>query len=274
MGMRKAAVIPIAIALAAVLLSSGCYKLEARIELNKGNTFFKNEKFKDALIQFERGVKLDPSLTFAWRSVALTAMTLYHPGSDDPENKRYLQTAIDAFKRYLAAFPQDQKAQDFLIATYANAGMFDEVLKYLQADLAKHPGDLRSNRSIVQLYLRTQRIKEAYDWIENHIPNKDSEAYYLVGVYCWDKAYRDPTISLQVRGEFTDLGLTAEAKALKVQSEYFEAMVYTNLLYREKAKQQTDEKLKQQYFDKAEEWRTNAMALREKLKKRPALAQS
>jgi hypothetical protein len=51
-------------------------------------------------------------------------------------------------------------------------------------------------------------------------------------------------------------------------------MVYTNLLYREKAKQQTDEKLKQQYFDKAEEWRTNAMALREKLKKRPALAQS
>lgn len=272
--MRKAAVAPIAIAFAAVLLSSGCYKLQARIELNKGNTFFKNEKFKDALIEFQKGLQLDPSLTFAWRSVALTAMTLYHPGSDDPENKRYLQTALDAFKKYLTAYPQDQKAQDFLVGTYFSAGMYDDVLKYLQADLAKHPGDPRANRSIVQIYLRTQRIKEAYDWIENHIPNKDPEAYYLVGVYCWDKAYRDPTISMQVRGEFTELGLTAEAKALQLQPEYFEAMVYTNLLYREKAKQQLDDKTKQQYFDKAEEWRTKAMALREKQKKRPAQAQS
>jgi len=42
-------------------------------------------------------------------------------------------------------------------------------------------------------------------------------------------------------------------------------MVYTNLLYREKAKLQPEEQ-KQQYFDKAEEYRTKAMALREKLK--------
>ena len=59
-----------------------------------------------------------------------------------------------------------------------------------------------------------------------------------------------------------------------MQPEYFDAMIYTNLLYREKAKLQTTEATKQQYFDKAEEWRTKALALREKLKKQTSLAKS
>ena len=53
---------------------------------------------------------------------------------------------------------------------------------------------------------------------------------------------------------------------MQLNPDYFEAMVYTNLLYREKAKLQTDEALKTQYFDKAEEFRTKAMDLRERLK--------
>jgi tetratricopeptide (TPR) repeat protein len=272
--MRKVAVPPILLILVAGVLLSGCDKLQARMELNKGNSYYKNEKFQDALIQFQKGLALDPGLKFAWRSVALSAMALYHPGVDTPENMRYYSTAIDAFKKYLAAFPQDTKAQDFMVSTYMNANKFDEVLSYLKDAIRKNPGDLKANKLVVTIYLRTQRIKEAYDWIVTHIPKADAEPYYLVSVYCWDKAYRDASITPQQRGEYIDLGLTAADKALQMQPEYFDAMIYTNLLYREKAKLQTTEAAKQQYFDKAEEWRTKALALREKLKKQTSLAKS
>lgn len=272
--MRKVAVPPIFLLLVAGVLLSGCDKLQARMELNKGNSYYKNEKFQDALIQFQKGLALDPSLKFAWRSVALSAMTLYRPGVDTPENTQYYSTAIDAFKKYLAAFPQDTKAQDFMVSTYMNANKYDDVLNYLRDAVRKNPGDVKANKLIVTIYLRTQRIKEAYDWIVAHIPKADAEPYYLVSVYCWDKAYRDASITPQQRGEYIDLGLTAADKALQMQPEYFDAMIYTNLLYREKAKLQTTEAAKQQYFDKAEEWRTKALALREKLKQHTSLASS
>ena len=272
--MRKVAVPPILIIIAAVLLLGGCSKLEARIELKKGNSYYKDEKYKDALAEFQKGIALDPSLKFAWRSVALSAMTAYRPGVDTPENKKLADTAIDAFKKYLAAFPDDQKARDFLISTYINANRFDDVLRYLQAEVKNNPSDLKNQKAIVSILLRTQHIPDAYDWILNHIPKADAEPYYLVSVYCWDKAYRDASLSPVERAKFVELGLTSVDKALQLQPEYFEAMVYTNLLYREKAKLQTDEKSKQQFFDKAEEWRTKAMALREKLKKQTSLAKS
>lgn len=273
--MRKVAVPPILLLmlLAGVLLT-GCDALQARIELNKGNSYYKNEKYKDALIEFQRGLALDPSLKFAWRSVALSAMVLYKPGVDDTENMRYFSTAIDAFKKYLVAFPEDQKAQEFMVGTYMAANKFDEVLAYLQGEIRKNPSDLKSHKMVVSIYLRTQRIKEAYDWIVSHIPKAEAEPYYLVSVYCWDKAYRDPSLTPQQRSEYVELGLTSVDKALQLQPEYFDAMIYTNLLLREKAKLQTIEAAKQQYFDKAEEWRTKALALREKLKKQTSLAKS
>jgi tetratricopeptide (TPR) repeat protein len=272
--MRRIAVMPVLLTMAAAMLLSGCNSLRARIELNKGNSYYKNEQYKDALIEFQKGLALDPSLKFAWRSVALSAMVLFRPGQETPENSQYFNTAVDAFKKYIAAFPQDLKARDFLVSLYDSAKKYDELMKYLQDDLRQNPGDLRDNKAIVSIYLRTQRIKEAYDWITAHIPNADAEPYYLVSVYCWDKAYRDPSITPQARGEFIDLGLTAAEKALQLQPEYFDAMIYTNLLYREKAKLETDAKLKQEYFDKADEFRNKALALRARLNKAQPAAKS
>ncbi|MFI5167303.1 MAG: tetratricopeptide repeat protein [Thermoanaerobaculales bacterium] len=272
--MRKVAVPPILIIVAAAMVLGGCDKLQARIELKKGNSYYKDEKYKDAMIQFQRGIALDPTLKFAWRSVALSAMTAFRPGVDTAENRKFADIAIEAFKKYLEAFPQDQKAEDFLLNTFINANRFDDALKFLQSEVRKNPADLKSQKLIVSVLLRTQHIPEAYDWVTKNIPRADAEPYYLVSVYCWDKAYRDASLSPAERSKFVELGLTSVDKALQLQPEYFEAMVYTNLLYREKAKLQTDEKQKQAYFDKAEEWRTKAMALREKLKKQTSLAKS
>ena len=88
--MRRLAVTPVLLTMAAAVLLSGCNKLQARVELNKGTSYYKNEKYQDALIQFQKGLALDPSLKRHWRSVGLTAMVLYRPGVDTPENTEVL----------------------------------------------------------------------------------------------------------------------------------------------------------------------------------------
>src|SRR3972149_9539261 len=58
--MRRLAVTPVLLTMAAAVLLSGCNKLQARVELNKGTTYYKNEKYQDALIQFQKGLAPHP----------------------------------------------------------------------------------------------------------------------------------------------------------------------------------------------------------------------
>ena len=122
--------IPACLAVLALLLPllAGCQKIQARMELKKGNELYRDEIYKEALEQFQKGLEIDPTATFAWRSVGLSAMALFRPGVDDPENQKYADIAVDAFKKYLQAFPNDEKVEEYLITTLINAEQYDEAL--------------------------------------------------------------------------------------------------------------------------------------------------
>ena len=131
------------VAVAAVLvvapLLGGCQKFQARMELKRGNVLYKAETYKEALEQFQKGLELDPGATFAWRSVGLSAMALYRPGVDTPENRKYADVAVDAFKKYLASFPDDEKVEEYLITTLINAKRYDEALARLRQEAQTRP---------------------------------------------------------------------------------------------------------------------------------------
>src|SRR5215470_8451624 len=86
-------------------LLAGCQKLQARVELKKGNSHYQQEQYSVALIEYQKGLELDPSATFAWRSVGLSALALYRPGDDSPKNLEYARTAGEAFEKYLKDNP-------------------------------------------------------------------------------------------------------------------------------------------------------------------------
>jgi len=93
-----------------------------------------------------------------------------------------------------------------------------------------------------------------------------AEALYTLGVNEWDAAFhgKNLTIPVEQREQRIDVALKGMEEALRINPDYFEAMVYYNLLFREKAKLQTDEAKKQEYFAKAGEWQEKAKALRKK----------
>lgn len=248
---------------------AGCYKFKARVELKQGNAFYKDESYREALGQFQKGLELDPSATFAWRSVGLSAMAIYRPGIDTPENKKYADVAVDAFKKYLAAYPKDEKVEEYLVTTLISAGRYDDALARLKQEAQTNPSKAGLQQAIVTTLAKAGRLEEAYAWADSK-GARDATLYYSIAVACWSKSYNDPTIDSVARGQVVDTGLKAADKAVTLKPDYFEAMAYYNLLYREKAKLELDPEKAAEWTAKAEEWTKKAIAVRDAQKVRDA----
>jgi len=108
------------------LALGGCDKFAAREHFHRANNYYQEEAYASALPEFQRGLELDPSATQVWRSVGFSALALYRPGIEDPENKQYAEIAVDAFRKYLSAYPEDQKVREYLESILMGSGRQDE----------------------------------------------------------------------------------------------------------------------------------------------------
>jgi hypothetical protein len=76
------------------------------------------------------------------------------------------------------------------------------------------------------------------DWLgkARDLNPNDPEGYYLIATHYWDKVYRDPDLSIKQREEYIQAGIEQLDDALNFNAEYVDALIYKNLLLREKAK--------------------------------------
>lgn len=248
-----------------LVLTGGCYKFEARVQLKQGNVLYENESYKDALAQFQKGLEIDPAATFAWRSVGLSAMALHRPGVEGEDNQKYADTAIDAFTKYLKDYPQDKKVDEYLTTVLINSGKYDEALARLDKEAAAQPGNQDLQRAVITTLLKAGRIEDAYQRATTS-GKPDAQLLYSIGVACWGKSYGDPTLPTEERVKVVDLGLDATKKSIEIDPNYFDAMAYYNLLFREKAKLATTFAEAERLNAEADTWLKKAMELREKQK--------
>jgi tetratricopeptide (TPR) repeat protein len=244
---------------------SGCNKVRARVELKKGNAFYSQESYAKALPQFQKGLELDPGATFAWRSVGLTALALYRPGDANEQNKEYERVAIDAFEKYLEDYPNDAKVHEYLLTMYVNSKQYDKAMAYIDRQIQEKPekqGELEAMK--VSILTQTGQLEQAAQLAQKVSPEKRAEMLYSVGVSAWDKVRNDAALDNAGKEKMVDLGLNSIKQALDIRPEYFEAMVYYNLLYRQKADVTLDEAKKQEYIALANQWRDKAVELRKK----------
>lgn len=263
--MYKSTSMLLAFLLTAPLLT-GCYKIQARAELKKGNELYQQESYRDALQQFQKGLDRDPSVTFAWRSVGLTALALFKPGDDSPDNKKFADTAIDAFQKYLADYPDDDKVRDYLLSTYVNTKRYQDALTALdkmEAAQTTPEGKAKIEASKIRILVQMDRLDEAYKMAQAYNGPDKAELLYTVGVTDWGKSFNatadmDPTL----RAHYVDTGIQALEQAMQLKPQYFEATVYYSLLQREKAKMEPDPVKSAEYIAKAEEWKNKAVEIR------------
>lgn len=265
--MRSAAAV--SFILLSVALTSGCNKIKSKQEIKKGNDFFKATQYQTALAAYQEALRLDPDTKKLHKNIGLAYMGLYQPGSKHPKDLEYAAKAIEHLKIYTEAFPQDRKAREFLVSLYLTTERFDDAIAFYQGMVKDDPKDTKAMQSLAQMYFKKGDVDHAVEWLKRRLaaettPEAKAEVYYFIGVQAWDRSYNFPDIDPAQRTHIVDEGLDALNKALQIKPDYFEALSYINLLYREKAKIETDPVKKQEYTDTANKYLQQALELRKK----------
>jgi len=261
---RKAIILITAATLALAGMSTGCKKLQARDNLNKGVGAFKNAKYGDAVEFFKAAIELDPTYPTARLYLATAYMSQYIPGAESPENLAFAKNATDNFLKVLEANPKDTTALKSLAS-----------LAYQQVAGASSVEE------------KTKRLDVAADWNKKlaEVDPNEKEAFYSQGVITWAKFYPawmaarnklgmkpeapGPIKDKKVRAELAEKyeaivqgGIKNLEKALEIDKEYDEAMAYLNLLHREWADvAETDAEYKKE-TEIADQWMSKTLETR------------
>ncbi len=173
---------------------------------------------------FNRLIELDPETPERWYALA-DVYERFH----DPEENPLLEKAVAAYEKPVEMNPDDPIAY----------------------------------RQVANLLNKYGRFEETMDWLRRarDVNAENPEGYYLLATYYWDKVYRDPDLGQQDRRDYIDLGLEELDQALDLDDEYIDALVYKNLLLREKAK--VEPRNQSALIAEADEYRNRAIALRD-----------
>ena len=218
----------LAVALAGMVLSmSGCNRLAARDQLNKGVEAYKSAHFEEAIGHFQKATELDPTLPMAKSYLATALAQNVVPGLESPENLKTAEQAV---------------------------AMFEDVL-------TKDPSDVNSMKQIAGIEFNVKKLDDAKAWQKKvlAVDPKDPEAAYTVGVIDWTQAHKNKLVLLESAGINDDGAGNAKApkkimeelkqkngplveealqylnQAVANRANYDDAMQYLNLIYRNKA---------------------------------------
>ncbi|HLX09378.1 MAG TPA: tetratricopeptide repeat protein [Thermoanaerobaculia bacterium] len=248
-------------------LTSGCERLQARVELKKGNSLYQQEQYSAALVEYQKGLQLDPADTFAWRSVGLSALALYRPGDDSPKNIEYARIATDAFEKYLKESPEDAKVQDYMMSILVSSKQYEKALAFVDTLQQEHPAeanDPKWNKYRVNVLIQAGRLEDAEKLALQTPGPEQPVSLYSIGVAAWNKVYNNNTIDFATRQQKVEMGLASLHKAVDLKPDYFDAMFYLGLMLREKAKLETDANARTTDVNDAEVWLKKGLELRKK----------
>ncbi|MFZ0632199.1 MAG: tetratricopeptide repeat protein [Acidobacteriaceae bacterium] len=255
--MNRIARLPV-LAVATILVvasATGCKRLEARDQLNKGVQAYKQAKYEEAIEHFQRAVNLDPTYPMTRLYLATAYAQQVVPNLHTPDNQKTADMAINGFLEVLREHPDDITSMKQIAALNFDLNNWDEAKKWQMKVLQADP--------------------------------KDAEAAYTIGVIDWTLAYKNAVKALQGAGQQDDGqgnpkmpkdvcktvkdensalvqdGLTYLQQAVSLRPNYDDAMQYLNLLYRRKADTECgDDAARKADLAQAQDWVQKAMGAR------------
>jgi tetratricopeptide (TPR) repeat protein len=263
-----------AVAMIAMAFSaSGCAKLKARDELNKGVAAYRDGKFDQAIEFFKQAKDNDPTLMNARLYLATAYATQYIPGAPSDENIRMGKAAVTEFQDVLSVDPGNIPAIDGI-------------------------GSILYNIATTPPYSR-DKFEDSKAYHLKHIALKpeDPEPYYWIGVIDWTIAYRD---NLEMRidwrhthpgkaltdeegmpadvrdeyvkkdGQLIDEAITDLRKAVELRPDYDDAMAYLNLMLRRKADETASADERASLLKQADDLVDKAKEIKQKKMETPA----
>ena len=211
-----------------LLATTGCSKLRARDQLNKGVQSYKNAKYEEAISHFQQAVSLDPGLVNARLYLATALAQQVIQGVTTPENIQSAEQAIDQYKQVLERDPKNINSVKGIAYLYLQIQKFDDAKTFYRKAIDVDPNDPEPYYSVAVI-----------DWTQSYQPRMEERAKVGLKPDEWimkDKGNKKVCAMLREKnsGVIQD-GIAMLQKALDLRPDYDDAMAYLNLLYRRKA---------------------------------------
>src|SRR3984893_6383021 len=201
----------------AMLATTGCSKLRARDQLNKGVASYKNARYEEAIDHFQQAVSLDPGLLNARLYLATAFAQQYIPGVDAEDNNRLGQQAIDQYKSVLEHDPKNVNSVKGIAYLYLQMRKFDDAKSYYRKAMEMDPNDPEPYYSVAVI-----------DWTQSYQPRMEERA--KLGLKPGERL-KDKKVCQNLRDAHQDVvkdGISMLTKAIELRPDYDDAMAYLN----------------------------------------------
>ena len=153
-----------------------------------------------------------------------------------------------------------------LAKIYEDAGAYDNAEQMLLKAKEVKPNDPDVYSQLAGYYNRQAQFEKTIEALEQGATKQPNnpEAFYKIATYYWDEAYRDARLKEAQKREFVQKGIAATDQALKIKSDYMDALVYKGLLLRLQANMEKDPKKQAELIKEAVQLHDKAEELRKK----------
>jgi tetratricopeptide (TPR) repeat protein len=227
--------------LALIFSSVGCGKFSiSRLRANhhfiQGNKLFTDQKYRDAIDQYELALKLNPRLGEAYRLLGESYKNIYRVGSTTPDMVEKASKALAALNKGYELEPNNKDIIYSLGDMYDKLRRFDEAEKFYLKILDLEPGNMDNYYVVAEFYKRyigeKPELKEKAESMYLRRIETDPEniqGYAYVANYYdqltppdFDKAYEYHKKRLQLQPDSAELwytiGVNRFQKAYRMQN--------------------------------------------------------
>jgi tetratricopeptide (TPR) repeat protein len=169
-------------------------------------------------------------------------------------------------RRMIEMDPTDPTNYHYLANVHEQSGNYEEAEALLLKAREMKPNDSTVYTGLAAFYNRQGQFDKTMEALEARAQREPNnpEAFYTIATFYWEKAYKDFTTTQADKIKFTKQGLEAVDKALALNKDYTDALVYKGLLLRVQARLEKDPKVQQALIKEAETYSARAKEVQSK----------
>jgi tetratricopeptide (TPR) repeat protein len=145
-------------------------------------------------------------------------------------------------QRMIEIEPGEPENYFALAKIYEDAGVYDEAEQMLSYAKTARPKDPAVYLQLAGFYNRQGRFDKTIEALEQRaeIEPNNPEAFQTIAGYYWDETRGDSSLTDAQRRDYVQKGLQSVEKALKLKTDYVEAITFKGLLLRLQANLEKD----------------------------------
>jgi len=180
---------------------------------------------------------------------------LNQPAEAEPIVQRMIQEHPTEVTNYFA-----------LSKIYEDAGRYEDAEAALQKAVEVKPDDPVVYTSLSAYYNRQGEFDKTMEALHKaaELQPENPQGYHLVATYYQEKVQKDYSLRPAQAKEYVLKGIEAEDRALSLNPDYVEAMIYKNILLRHQARLETNRAAQERLLKEADQIRDKAMELNKK----------